>query len=228
MFSSQSAHRSILRVKSKYQFLKFVNHPEDTEAIFKLTDTFQKAAEPEIVEKLISKLLENPKLKQGYEQRYWPHIPSLADLKNYPEGSFGEAAASFFVRWKLNPDLFPGPNFSTPQDYFTTRIYQAHDFWHVLTGYDISLESELALQAFGVGQYEQPISLAIIAGGIMHLLQKVPERSAVILAKISEGYERGVRAKNLLAEPVLERLSDPISDVRKDLGIVDCKLNFTD
>jgi ubiquinone biosynthesis protein COQ4 len=211
--------RTFYGMKAKYHFLKYVQNPTNTPGIFEMTESFQKAALPEVINTLLKPLLENSDMKKAYENRYWPEVPSFQDLKVYPKESFGYKAYQFFEHWNLDPDLFPPPDFSSPQSYITSRIYQAHDFWHVLTGYDTSLENELALQAFGVGQYKQPISLAIIAGGLMHLLQKTPENASEILALISEGFERGMKTHNLLTATVLERLHDPLIEVQNDLNI---------
>jgi len=220
MSAAQSTCRTFYGLKAKYHFFRFIKDPTNTPGIFDMTESFQKAAHPDVVAALLKPFLENPSIKNDFESKYWPQVPSLEELEQYPVDSFGHHAYQFFKKWNLDVDLFPDPDFSSPQTYITSRVYQSHDFWHVLTGYDTSLENELALQAFGVGQYKQPMSLTIIAGGLMHLLQKTPERSSEILALISEGFERGSRAQNLLMVPVLERLKDPLDQVRSDLGIV--------
>lgn len=220
---AESTYRRFYGVKAKYDFFKFVKNPTNTLGIFEMTSSFQKATHPDMIRSLLVPLLENTQIEEDYESNYWPKLPTLAELKQFPEKSFGREAAIFFDRWNLDPDLFPEPDFSAPQNYITSRVYQAHDFWHVLTGYDTTLENELALQAFGIGQYKLPISLAIIAGGIMNLLQKSPEKAFDILTLISEGFMRGKRARNLLTAGLLERLPDPLSEVRQELDIQERK-----
>lgn len=219
MSTAQATYRAIHNLKAKYHFFKFVKNPTNTSSIFDMTNSFQKAAHPELVKTILKPLLENSQIKNDYENRYWPAVPSFTELKNFPTKSFGREAANFFESYQLQPDFYPAPDFSTPQNYITSRIYQAHDFWHVLTGYDTTLEHELALQAFGVGQYKQPISLTIIAGGLLNLLRHSPEKSGRVLELISQGFNRGMKAQNLLTAPVLERLGDPVEQVRKDLQI---------
>jgi ubiquinone biosynthesis protein Coq4 len=146
-------------------------------------------------------------------------MPSIAQLKAMPDASFGNEFAKFFEKWNLDPDFYPEPKLNTPSDYLLSRVYQAHDAWHVLTGYTPSVTDELALQAFGVAQYQQPISTLIITGGLLHLLNKDPESGVEALAAVTRGYERGKKAMNLFTTPVLERFADPIDDVRRDLNI---------
>lgn len=221
MSAITATSRAFYNLKARYHFWKFVKKPTDTIGIFEMTEAFQKGAHPQVVSTLLKPLLEIETIRAAYESKYWIQIPKLNELGDYPANSFGYAAYEFFKRYDLDPNLFPEADFSSPQSYLTSRLYQAHDFWHVLTGYSTGLEDELALQAFGVGQYKQPISLMIIAGGLIHLLEKTPERAENILAAIAQGFERGGKTRNLLTERVLERLADPLEDVRRDLNIVD-------
>jgi ubiquinone biosynthesis protein Coq4 len=194
--------------------------PSDTPEIFRMTKAFQESAAPELVERTLELLLSDPELNEQWQNRYWPEIPSLEVLRTYPEGSFGYEAAQFFDRWHLDPDLFPKPDFSSPQDYLTSRMYQAHDFWHVLTGFTPELVDELGLQAFTVGQSKQALSLVIVAGGIMHIIQKNPEKSESILRSLTKGFEMGQRARPLLTAPLFENLRRPLEEVRTELGIL--------
>lgn len=219
MSATQAVYRKFYGLKAKYHFLKFIQDPTNTPGIFEMTESFQKAAPPEIIEMLLKPMFENPSIQAAFAERYWPKIPTLQQLEGYPPGSFGHEAFLFFKKWNLDVDLFPEPDFSSMQAYLTSRIYQSHDFWHVLAGYDTSLEQELALQAFGVGQYKQPISLAIIAGGLIHVLQKHPDQAVPALAQIADGFERGSNAANLLTSPIFEKLFEPLAKVRSDLNI---------
>ena len=215
----QALKRAVYSVKARWSFMQFMRNPADTPEIFRMTQAFHRSAPREVVERMLGILLADPVLKEQWESRYWPQIPSLEVLRTYPEGSFGREAAAFFDRWNLDVDLFPKPNFASPEDYLTSRMYQAHDFWHVLTGYTPDLEDELALQAFGVGQIRQAIGLVIIAGGIMHILQKHPERSESIMTSLTQGYEMGKRSQCLLTAPIFDQMHRPLAELRLELGL---------
>ena len=205
-------------LKGKYHFLQFINNPTDTESIFRMTKSFQNSASEQLVKRIMQPLLNNSHLVADYEARIWFDHPDMKTLATYPVGSFGRATAEFFAEHKLDENLFPAPDFSSVPNYITSRAYQTHDFWHVLTGYSVGLEDEMALQAFGVGQYKQPISLTIIAGGIIHILQKQPERTFELMNAITEGYERGLKAKLLLDINIFSYLDRPLEEVRTILS----------
>jgi ubiquinone biosynthesis protein COQ4 len=211
--------RALYSAKARWSFIQVMRDPSDTPEIFRMTKAFHKAAPPEIVQRMLKIMLADPILNHQWESRYWPEIPSLPVLRTFPEGSFGKEAANFFDRWKLDPDLFPPPEFSSAEDYLTSRMYQAHDFWHVLTGYTPDLVDELGLQAFTSGQNKQAMSLVIIAGAIMHIIQKNPEKSESILRAISDGYEMGSNAKPLLTSHLFEDFAKPLSQLREELEI---------
>lgn len=200
-------------------FIKFINNPSKTETIFDMADSFQKASPPEVVAKIIEPILKNSTLASDYENRIWYTHPDMKTLSQYPEGSFGKHVADFFQKNNLDENLFPKANYTSLVDYITSRVYQTHDFWHVLGDYSIGLEDELALQAFALGQYHQPINLTIIAGGIIHILQHHPERTFEIMNSITDGYQRGLKSEFILDKNIFAYLDKPISEVREHFKI---------
>lgn len=217
--ANQTLLQKLYNLKGTFYFLRFIKKPEDTAGIIKMVKSFRNSAPDEVVQKILTPLLEKSHLEQDFEDRVWHHHPKMAELANYPRGSFGHEAYLFFKTNNLDENLFPKADFSHLANYVTSRVYQTHDFWHVLTGYSISLEDEMALQAFSVGQYKQPTGMTIIAGGIIHTMQNNPDRAYRIMNAITEGYDRGLKSKLLLDINIFEYLEWPIEDVRKELGI---------
>lgn len=207
------------KMKIRYNFLKLVKNPSDTERIFRISHLVTSTADPELVEKVLQHAISIPRFRQMWEEKYFPQLPSLHELSQYPCGSFGHEYYLHMKKLKLDPDLFPAANFTSLATYMTTRIYQAHDFWHVLTGFGTSIEEELGLQGFGVAQYRAPMSSMIIAGGILHLLEKNPIQVNVAMDFVAQGLQMGSRCSFLLAEPVLEELRLPLKDVRAKYGV---------
>jgi ubiquinone biosynthesis protein COQ4 len=219
MGALNSMGRKYHEVVANLNFFQVIKDPRNTEAIFRMNEAFKHSRTPEFIEKLLEHVYANPKIETAYQEHYWPEVPSFSELETFPEGSFGHELSLFIKKYGLVEDFYPAAKMESRQDYLLSRIYQSHDAWHVLTGYDTSVEQELALQAFGVGQYGQALSALIISGGLIHLLKEHPEKSQEYLGLIVQGFERGERARKLLAEPVLERLREPLALVRQDLNI---------
>ena len=72
-------------------------------------------------------------------------------LESYPQGTVGREVANYLRR--TNSDFIPG--------------FEAHEFKHVLIGYENSFDEELRLQAFmlGNGNYS-PFCLFFLSAGI--------------------------------------------------------------
>lgn len=219
MGALRQLHRKYSGVRGLFDFMSLVRDPQDTTRIFALNRHLKDSKQPEWLEKMLASVYADPDMNKAFTLHYWPRLPEFEEMQNLPEGSFGREYATFVIRNNLDKDLFPAPVFSDKTDYLTSRIYQAHDFWHVLTGYTTAIEDELALQAFGVAQYHQPLSALIVSGGLLHILRENPENAELALEKISEGFTRGRRAKNLLTSNVLEKLGEPLIEVRAELNL---------
>jgi ubiquinone biosynthesis protein COQ4 len=211
--------RKYFEIRGLIDFAQFVRDPLNTERIFKMNLHLQKSASPELIEKMLANIFNDPQMEADFQNGYWPQMPTFDECAQMPDGSFGREYASFIERWNLDKDLFPKPILDQRNTYLLSRVYQAHDAWHVLTGYTTSLEDEMALQAFGVAQYRQPLSLLIMSGGVIHLLKTRPEKAEPLLEKISEGFTRGRQAKNLLTARSLEMMALPLEEVRAALRI---------
>jgi ubiquinone biosynthesis protein Coq4 len=211
--------RKYFEFRGLIDFAKFVRDPLDTERIFKMNLHLQKSASAELIDKMLANIFNDPQMEADFQCGYWPNMPTFEECEKMPEGSFGREYANFVDRWNLDKDLFPKPILDERQTYLLSRVYQAHDAWHVLTGYTTSLEDEMALQAFGVAQYRQPLSLLIMSGGVIHLLKTRPEKAEPLLEKISEGFRRGKKAGSLLTARILEKMERPLEEVRSELGL---------
>lgn len=217
--SNLNIYQKLQDFKAKLHFINFINNPTNTEGIFKMTQSFQNSAPKELIERVMSPVLEKSQLREDFEAKRWYPHPNMKILSQYAPETFGFHVADFFEKNNLDENLFPKADYSSIPNYITSRVYQTHDFWHVLTGYSVKLMDELALQAFAIGQYRQPLSLLIIAGGIIHLLQKHPDKSTEIMNSIFEGYERGQQSEFLLDKNIFQYLDQPIVDVQSHFKI---------
>ena len=104
-----------------------------------------------------------------------------------------------------------------PYAWFGRRIRDVHDIWHILSGYGRDSLGESCLVAFSYAQTKGP-GWALIAGGAALNAKRMgggPEHRAAIW----EGYQRGLKAKWLLAEDYRTILAEPVEVARKRLGL---------
>lgn len=100
------------------------------------------------------------------------------------------------------------------------RLRQTHDLWHIVADFNTKPNGELGLQAFMLAQLHYPLSVLLIAGGMLKVLFKSPEDLGDLLDQMALGYRKGVSAKPFLAQKWEEHWEKSVLDWRKELNIV--------
>lgn len=209
----------LYRTRFFLHFFAFVKDPTRTEYLFNIVNILLK--DPHnlpVIEHLEKFYLENSTLKKMYEERWLPPVPTMDQLKACPAGSLGKAYFDHLYKNNIQPDFFPSRNIKRPIDYFSSRLYQCHDLWHVLLGLDISPQGELALQGFTFAQIQSGVPLIILAGGFLHVTRAQPFSLVPLFDDIVRCYQLGRRLPPLLTFPLEEMLQEPLSLVREKIG----------
>jgi ubiquinone biosynthesis protein COQ4 len=208
-----------LQLSRRYRI--WINHPERTDNVFKIVDLVLEKGDPAVIRDLEERVLAFPRFRALFEARYLPPRLGPDRLRGHAPGTLGAEYLAHLERNGITPELFPEGRIERPVEYLSQRMYREHDLWHALLGYSISVEDELALQAFGFAQYHSPLSTMLIAGGILHLLKRGPQRAVAGFQGVIEGYARGKRARFLLELKLFEMLDLPLAEARARCGIAD-------
>jgi len=146
----------------------------------------------------------------------------LRALAGCPPGSLGRAYFDFYDRWGIK---FPGE----PGGGDVSLV--AHDFGHVLAGYDPDAPGELALQAMltSATGFEHHFSglvasLALYEAGKFDILELTPKVGALerpgAAAELAEAFRRGEQCTgDFSAIDHLARANEPLDTVRAACGI---------
>jgi ubiquinone biosynthesis protein COQ4 len=146
----------------------------------------------------------------------------FAALATLPEGTLGREYQGFLAARGLEPF---GPSEIMPASadiaWLSTRMRQAHDVWHVVTGYDSDVAGELELQAFSYAQTDTPFSLLITVLGTLKARFKSEDRDlqATISARVMAAYRRGRRAADFVPVAWEELWTRPLAEVRQLMGV---------
>lgn len=212
-----------MRLWNKLRILKIslqlIRDPNRTDLVFKGVDIFANDGDQVPLRAVEETVMANEKFREMYAEKYAPAAPSLQKLALLPEGTFGHAVHAHMAANGLNFELFPRFEAHRPVQYLSARIYQDHDLWHALMGYGVEVEDELAIQAFGVAQFRSPVGVMLVAGGLIHLLGKSPQRAIEAFRKITEAYALGKRAPFLLSVRLHDLFTRPLDEVRRLSGI---------
>jgi len=146
-------------------------------------------------------------------------IPSLESLSVSAEDTLGFAYSIHLRRYNLNPYFYNAPNGDRVIDYISYRLYQTHDLWHVILSYDVSPAGELGVQAFTFAQLGTPLSLLLMAGGMLNIVESAPELCEEVFATMTEGYTKRKTSHFLLRFPFNEHWTSPLSKVREAAGL---------
>jgi ubiquinone biosynthesis protein COQ4 len=161
----------------------------------------------------------------------WEHVelaPKLMDaawLDAFAPGTVGAAYRDFVRSEQLSAEGLASSSRERrgaavdethPYAWFGRRIRDAHDIWHVLSGYHRDGLGEACLVAFSYGQTGS-MGWAVIALGAALRARK---RAGHPYAKaIWQGYQRGKAAAWLPGEDSVALLAEPLEAARQRLGI---------
>lgn len=143
----------------------------------------------------------------------------LPRLRALPDGTFGREAARFLDARGLDPADLPHRPSPDGPSWVRAHLFESHDLWHVVTGFDTDVPGEAGLQAFYLAQF--PARLATILLGIVMLntfLWRFDERDARMDA-IAQGWQLGKQAQPLFGVRWAELWHVPLADVRVQLGL---------
>jgi ubiquinone biosynthesis protein COQ4 len=206
-FRAASAVRGILR------------DPNDTAQVFRLIDALSGPTPRHLRGRFAAsrsgaRLLEQrPRLLERLRDR-----EALAAL---PEGSLGRAYLAFMTGGELTPDglveasevVTPETNGDEVSAWIGERMRDAHDLWHVVTGYRGDLLGEASLLAFTWAQTGTH-GIGLLAAVALVRTEDPDGRRLII-----DGLLRGLRAAWLPAAPWEELLAEDLDEVRTRLRV---------
>jgi ubiquinone biosynthesis protein COQ4 len=151
-------------------------------------------------------------------------------LRAMPKGSFadaylqymnaaGMASASYFNEMADIKTCAVEFGWDEEVTWFIERQAALHDIFHVLSGYDPSIEGEVGVFMFTAGQYPYKFIAATFLGVFLGLPTKF--RFVRWARFIRTAYMHGRNAKAIGYANLEELLPKPLSEVRAELGITE-------
>jgi len=199
--------------------------PDRTELAFEAVS----AVSARDFERLFQRFINDPEGRRLFLDR--PSLlAALSDrprLRAMPEGSFGRAYAAFMDAAQLTPDGLVEADLASEEamglDYrdedrrwFSERLRDMHDLWHVLSGYGRDEAGEAANLAFSYAQMRfRGIALILIAAALLE-----PHGNRFAWPRyLVNAWRRGCRTRPLVLARYEELLERPLDEVRRALAI---------
>jgi ubiquinone biosynthesis protein Coq4 len=139
---------------------------------------------------------------------------ALTTLGSLPEGSLGRVYLEFMATRGLDPASIPTLPVTDDVSFVRAHLYETHDLWHVVAGFDTDVAGELGVQAFYAAQLEGALSRVLISGALLQALVKERREWSARLEAVARGWVLGKRARPLFGvrwEPLLET---PLAEIR--------------
>lgn len=169
-------------------------------------------------EQLVEALKRHPRTAEALRERRVFGRIELAGLADLPVGSLGRSFADHCLTRDLDPNLIHVP----PDDeigWVLNHLYQTHDIWHVITGWDNDLPGEVGLGNFYSGQLGSPaffgFMLALILGGVVWRKAELDP----VMHAIAHGYQAGRKAEPLFGVHWDEMWEVPLDEIRERFGV---------
>lgn len=159
------------------------------------------------------------------------YLPTLLDdhawIRDLPEGTVGRTYVDFMEREGLTAQGLveesekmrrTEPQYDDDLHWFSNRLRDTHDLYHVMTGYGRDVLGEACLLGFTYSQ--NPGRGAIfIAFLTARQISKHQPKEARVMDCLWEGKRNGRIAGQLIREDIFALLHEPIEDARRRLNI---------
>ncbi len=143
----------------------------------------------------------------------------LAGLRELPPGTLGRVYGDFLANRGLDPSSIPTYEATDDVSYVRAHLYETHDIWHVVTGFDTDVAGELGLQAFYSAQLPGALAPVLIAGGLAQALVFARGDWSNRLGAVARGWTLGKRALPFVGTDWKRLWSKPLDEVRAELGV---------
>ncbi len=143
----------------------------------------------------------------------------LDALRTLPEGTLGRAYGDYFRENAITPETFQDLPDRTPEEFVYAHVYEAHDVWHVLTGFDTKLPGELGLLAFSLAQLHARPTAVLLASGLAHTAFRSFRDHATVMDAVVRGWTTGRACRPLAGIDWRRRFETPLSAVRAEVGL---------
>src|SRR5205823_1541057 len=130
--------------RAAYHTARIALDPSRLDHVFGLAQSLRSPAATRYLVELFSRTDEGRR-----SLRTRPRIAPVDDLgvlARLPEGTLGRAYADYFATNGVDPATFMALGSATPEEFVYAHIYESHDVWHVVTGFDTDLVGEIGLQ----------------------------------------------------------------------------------
>lgn len=192
-------------------FSKIVRHPESLDNIVEMADQL---ADPAVLAEMAVVLRQDHQARVAFADRPRLEALDMEALLALPEGTLGREYAEFLRANDLDPSELSDLPADCDEQYIRAHLYETHDLWHVLTGFSTDVAGELGLQAFCMAQMPSPLSVLLLAAGLLNTVLYRMEDADPRMEQIIDGWLMGRRSRQLFGVDWSRDWETPLEEVR--------------
>jgi ubiquinone biosynthesis protein Coq4 len=174
---------------------------------------------PEILARIVARVRADPHGAAALARRRRLAPLDLDRLIELPQGTLGRAVAEFLRERGLDPKSLPRHEDRDEASFVQAHVYETHDIWHVVTGFDTDVAGELGVQAFYSAQLDGALPRYILVGGLIHSRLRAEADWSRRVDAIARGWTLGTRARPLFGRDWDDLWQHPLHQVREELGL---------
>lgn len=170
-------------------------------------------------DRVLDHLKQTPTTARSIEERALLGPIDVQALEQLPAGSLGRLFADSCRAREINPNLVNIPP-TTEEDWLLNHLFQTHDIWHVVTGWQFDLRGEVGLGGFYCGQLKSPSFFAFMFGLILLKVVWHRQETGPLFDAFFEGYRAGKSANPLFGTDWTLAWGQPLAAVRQSFNIL--------
>jgi ubiquinone biosynthesis protein Coq4 len=198
-------------------FVDLVRHPEHLDRVFELSDALA-ARRDDVMREMHAHFTADPQGAQALRDKRRMAV-QVAALAKLPVGTLGRAFADHLQKNGLDPAAIPTLPGGTEIEFMRAHLYETHDVWHAVTGFETDVAGELGLQSFYAAQMPGGLPFILMAVGMLNAALYDKKDGSRRLEAIALGWRMGREAKPLFGVAWTDLWARPLGEVRASLGI---------
>jgi ubiquinone biosynthesis protein COQ4 len=189
------------------------NLVRDTKRLDEVIKIADSLAEPAMMREMLDALGQDPQAALAFERR--PRVDlDLTKLARLPGGSLGREFLAHVRRANIDPADLPQRPAHDAESFLRAHLFETHDIWHVVTGFDVDEAGELGLQAFYLAQMPTRLSPFLLGLGMINTTFFAFHQYDARMHEITRGWQLGRRARKLFGTDWNALWSTPLEDVQ--------------
>jgi ubiquinone biosynthesis protein Coq4 len=209
--------RSLDFARSVWGFLDLVRHPDHLDRVFQISDGLVRR-QREVLTKMAEHFARDPQGAAALRDKPRLRV-DLDRLSRLPAGTLGRVYADELRRRGLDPSSIPTLPAATDAEFVRAHLYETHDVWHAVTGFDTDVAGELGLQAFYGAQAPGSLPMVLLGLGMLNTAFYALDDRERRLDAISRGWQMGREARPLFGADWSNLWAKPLGVVRQMLRI---------